>query len=153
MADNQAKARSPLGLEKLNGNKSLFTMWKDKVLTHVQQLDHEHEIKTLEKGQPEPTVTMVDFLMGTPKKPVISVSEPPDAEADKKDLRWRMVYYNRAMTGMRNLFNQTLPHASYLRFLRRFQQWIHVKCGNGWNSPTDKVTQAVLSSLRISGLG
>ncbi|KAG2805728.1 hypothetical protein PC129_g18432 [Phytophthora cactorum] len=111
MSDNQAKARSPLGLEKFNGNKSEFTMWKDKILTHVQQLDHDHEIKTFEKGQPEPTVTMVDFLTGTPEKPVISVSGPPDDEEDKKNLLWRLVYYNRALTGMRNLFNQTLPHS------------------------------------------
>ncbi|KAG2763533.1 hypothetical protein PC129_g14331 [Phytophthora cactorum] len=91
-------------------------MWKDKVLTHVQQLDHDHEIKTLEKGQPDPTVTMVDFLTGTPEKPVIYVSDPSEDEEDKKNLRWHLVYYNRAITGMRNLFNQTLPH-SFLSML------------------------------------
>lgn len=55
------------------------------MLAHVQQMDHDHEIKKMGKGQPEATVTIVDFLIDTPEKPVISVSYPPDEESDNKN--------------------------------------------------------------------
>jgi hypothetical protein len=55
------------------GRKGEFTMWMDKVLTHVNQMDQEYARRMLAKDQPAPTVK--DFLASTPEKPEISVAK------------------------------------------------------------------------------
>lgn len=48
-------------------------MWKDKVLTHISQLDQEYQRKLLEKDQLAATILMVDFHDGAPTEPHIMV--------------------------------------------------------------------------------
>ncbi|OWZ06498.1 hypothetical protein PHMEG_00021239 [Phytophthora megakarya] len=67
-----------LGLESFNGQD--YTMWRDKLLTHVQTLDQEYEQGLSEKVQPRAHVGMTTFFDGTPEKPQISV----EGEGPKK---------------------------------------------------------------------
>ncbi|KAG2836614.1 hypothetical protein PC112_g5235 [Phytophthora cactorum] len=55
-----ADSKSIGGPERLKGKS--YIMWKDKPLTHVNQLDHEYQTKLLEKRKPEAKVLMADFL-------------------------------------------------------------------------------------------
>ncbi|POM74936.1 Hypothetical protein PHPALM_8022 [Phytophthora palmivora] len=61
-------------------------MWRDKLITHIEKLDEKYQRGLLEKDQPEATVVMMDFLDGTPEKPVISVSEEVTQEEAKARL-------------------------------------------------------------------
>ncbi|KAJ0394612.1 hypothetical protein P43SY_000068 [Pythium insidiosum] len=54
------------GLERFSGNKGEFTMWKDKVLTHVSQLDLEYQRSLLEKDQPDAKALPNTFLSTLP---------------------------------------------------------------------------------------
>ncbi|EGZ14465.1 hypothetical protein PHYSODRAFT_332854 [Phytophthora sojae] len=49
----------PGGLEKFSGKHHEYATWKDKLLTHVAQLDLEAENKLLEAGDPDPKEIMV----------------------------------------------------------------------------------------------
>ncbi|OWZ16681.1 hypothetical protein PHMEG_0009488 [Phytophthora megakarya] len=60
-----ADAKSGGGLEKFKGKS--YTMWKDKLLTHVNQLDHEYLARLLEKKQTELSVLMTAFLHTKPE--------------------------------------------------------------------------------------
>eukprot|EP00644_Phytophthora_capsici_P004913 jgi/Phyca11/97246/e_gw1.1.1736.1 len=55
-------------------------MWKDKLLTYVNQLDHQYQTKLLEKEQPEAKVLMADFLRDNPKEPA-----PPTPAMDEQE--------------------------------------------------------------------
>ncbi|POM81770.1 Hypothetical protein PHPALM_216 [Phytophthora palmivora] len=74
-----ADAKSGGGLEKFNVKS--YTMWKDKLLTHVNQLDLEYQTKLLEKRQPEAKVLMADFLRSNPQKPPSPTNETDEHEA------------------------------------------------------------------------
>ncbi|POM64627.1 Hypothetical protein PHPALM_19822 [Phytophthora palmivora] len=89
-------AKSGGGLERFNG--ASYTMWKDKLLTHVNQLDHEYQTKLLEKRQPEDRVLMADFLKSNPEKPASPTTETGCIALvkGKRDLQ--------------NLLNQVLPN-------------------------------------------
>ncbi|KAK1944744.1 hypothetical protein P3T76_003277 [Phytophthora citrophthora] len=95
------------GLEKFNGED--YTMWRDKVLTHIETLDETYQRGLLEKDQPSATVVMMDFLDTTPEKPIISVAEEISQEEAKKQ-RWRYQHWTRARSALLNLFNQALPN-------------------------------------------
>ncbi|KAG3107996.1 hypothetical protein PI125_g12210 [Phytophthora idaei] len=61
-----------LGLERFNGEG--YTMWRDKVLAQIETLGEKYQRGGLEKDQPGAIVVMMDFLDGTPEKPVISAA-------------------------------------------------------------------------------
>ncbi|POM57985.1 hypothetical protein PHPALM_37432 [Phytophthora palmivora] len=73
MVKGHTRSDQVLGLERFN--EEYYTMWRDKVITHIEMLDEKYQRGLLEKDQPEATVVMMDFLDGTPEKPVIAVSE------------------------------------------------------------------------------
>jgi hypothetical protein len=110
MSNGHMRSAPSLGLEKFSGRKGEFTMWKDKVLTHVNQMDQEHARSMLEKNQPAPTVLMEDFLAATPEKPEISVAKDISKEEAREE-RWRNQHWTRAHAAMLNLINQALPNA------------------------------------------
>ncbi|EGZ24683.1 hypothetical protein PHYSODRAFT_325772 [Phytophthora sojae] len=89
------KPNSSLGLERFSGNKQEFTMWEDKVRTHIDDL-----------GQ---AVLMATFLDGRPEKPVVLSGDDATAEV-VHDGRWELAHWNRARTAIQNLFNQSLPN-------------------------------------------
>ncbi|POM80370.1 Hypothetical protein PHPALM_1799 [Phytophthora palmivora] len=60
-------------------------MWKDKLLTHVNQLDHQYQTKLLEKMQPEAKVLMADFLCSNPEEP----PSPTTEDDEQKVLRMK----------------------------------------------------------------
>ncbi|OWZ02225.1 hypothetical protein PHMEG_00026253 [Phytophthora megakarya] len=100
-----ADAKSGDDLEKFKGKS--YAMWKDKLLTHVNQLDHEYLTKLLEKRQPEPRVLMTDFLRTNPENPV-----SPNTETDEQEalaMMWDVMYWKRGRGGLQNLLNQVLP--------------------------------------------
>ncbi|OWZ06838.1 hypothetical protein PHMEG_00020859 [Phytophthora megakarya] len=84
-----ADAKSGGGLEKFKGKS--YTMWKDKLLTHVNQLNHEYLTKLLEKRKPEPRVLMADFLRTNPEKPVAPNTETGEQEAIA--MRWDVMHW------------------------------------------------------------
>jgi len=96
-----------LGLEKFYGED--FTMWRDKAITYIKTLDEAYQRELLEKDKPRATVVMMDFLDGTPEKPVISV-EGETSQEEAKIQRWRYQHWARAHKGLLNLFNLTLPN-------------------------------------------
>lgn len=98
-------AKSGGGLEKFKGKS--YTMWKDKLLTHVNQLDHQYQRKQLEKGQPEAKVLMADFLRGCPDKPPSPTNTMDEQEA--LSIRWDMMHWMRGRGDLQNLLNQVLP--------------------------------------------
>eukprot|EP00644_Phytophthora_capsici_P003415 jgi/Phyca11/116726/e_gw1.31.525.1 len=101
-----AIAKTGGGLEKFNGKS--YTMWKDKLLTYVNQLDHQYQTKLLEKEQPEAKVLMADFLRDNPKKPA-----PPTTEMDEQEAlsaRWDVMHWMRGRGDLQNLLNQVLPN-------------------------------------------
>ncbi|GMF55025.1 unnamed protein product [Phytophthora fragariaefolia] len=88
MSSGYMRSAPSLGLERFSGRKREFTMWKDKVLAHINQLDQEYARSMLEKDQPAPTVLMEDFLAATPEKPEISVAKEVSKEEAREE-RWR----------------------------------------------------------------
>ncbi|KAJ0400930.1 hypothetical protein P43SY_006613 [Pythium insidiosum] len=58
-------------------------MWKDKVLTHVSQLDLEYQRSLLEKDQPDAKVLMKDFLLGSPAEPGHYKKDCPVLKSDR----------------------------------------------------------------------
>ncbi|KAL4175819.1 hypothetical protein KRP22_000778 [Phytophthora ramorum] len=107
MGKEHARSGQILSLEKFNGED--FTVWKDKVLTHIETLDEAYQRALLEKDQPRATVVMMDLLESTPDKPVITV-EGEVTQQEAKDLRWRYQHWTRAHAELKNLFNQALPN-------------------------------------------
>uniref|UniRef100_H3GY51 CCHC-type domain-containing protein n=1 Tax=Phytophthora ramorum TaxID=164328 RepID=H3GY51_PHYRM len=107
MGKGHTRSGQILGLEKFNGED--FTVWKDKVLTHIETLDEVYQRALLEKDQPRATVVMMDFLESTPEKPVITV-EGEVTQQEAKNLRWRYQHWTRAHAELKNLFNQALPN-------------------------------------------
>ncbi|EEY66387.1 uncharacterized protein PITG_03953 [Phytophthora infestans T30-4] len=107
MVKGHNRSAQVLGLEKFHGED--YTMWRDKVLTHIETLDEKYQRGLLEKDQPEATVIMMDFLEGTPEKPIISV-EGNISQEEAKAKRWRHQHWTRARSELLNLFNQALPN-------------------------------------------
>eukprot|EP00644_Phytophthora_capsici_P019312 jgi/Phyca11/132257/e_gw1.146.25.1 len=99
-------AKSGGSLEKFNGKS--YTMWKDKLLTHVNQLDHVYQTKQLEKRHPEAKVLMADFLRSNPEKPASPTTETATEEAYA--MRWEVMHWTRARGDLQNLLNQVLPN-------------------------------------------
>lgn len=66
---NTSGGSNGLKPDRFSGNKNEFTMWKDKLLTYIRQRDQEYQRGQLEKGKPDATVLMADFLEGQPPKP------------------------------------------------------------------------------------
>ncbi|EGZ22465.1 hypothetical protein PHYSODRAFT_497352 [Phytophthora sojae] len=87
---------------------SSCTMWKDKLLTHVNSLDHEYQTKLLEKRQPEAKVLMADFLRSNPEKPAAPTTETSEQKA--LEMRWDVAHWKRGRGDLRNLLNQALPN-------------------------------------------
>ncbi|OWZ00280.1 hypothetical protein PHMEG_00028566 [Phytophthora megakarya] len=70
-------------------------MWKDKLLTHVNQLGHD--------------LLMTDFLRTNPEKPVA-----PNDEQEALAMRWDVKHWKRGRDNLPNLLNQVLPDFSCL---------------------------------------
>ncbi|KAK1946407.1 hypothetical protein P3T76_001960 [Phytophthora citrophthora] len=94
------------GLERFNGKS--YTMWKGKLLTHVNQVDHVYQTKLLEKRQSEAKVLMADFLRSSPDKPASPTTET--AEHDALAMRWDVMHWTRGRGDLQNLLNQVLPN-------------------------------------------
>ncbi|KAE8906359.1 hypothetical protein PF003_g10035 [Phytophthora fragariae] len=99
-----ADAKSGGGLERFNSKS--HTMWKDKLLTHVNSLEHVYQTKLLEKRQPEAKVLMADFLRINPDKPLSPTTETPEQEA--LGMGWDVVHWTRGRGDLQNLLNQAL---------------------------------------------
>ncbi|KAE8967423.1 hypothetical protein PF011_g27563 [Phytophthora fragariae] len=99
-------AKTGGGLEKFNGKS--YTMWKDKLLTHVNSLDHEYQTKLLEKRQPEAKVLMADFLRSNPEKPASPTTEI--SEQKMLEMRWDVAHWKRGRGDLQNLLNRVLPN-------------------------------------------
>ena len=85
-------------------------MWKDKVLTRINQVDQEYDWCLLEKGQSDGKVLMVDVLTSKLMGPNLEFAGT--AEDEVKAARWEHTHWVRAKSAMQNLFNQALPNAS-----------------------------------------
>ncbi|KAE9001661.1 hypothetical protein PR001_g17615 [Phytophthora rubi] len=96
-----ADAKSGGGLERFNSKS--HTMWKDKLLTHVNSLDHVYQTKLLEKRQPEAKVLMADFLRINPDKPLSPTTETPEQEA--LGMGWDVVHTEPAQSGSAQLLS------------------------------------------------
>ncbi|KAJ0407849.1 hypothetical protein ATCC90586_007195 [Pythium insidiosum] len=84
-------------------------MWKDKVLTHVSQLDLEYQRSLLEKDQPDAKVLMKDFLLGSPAEP--SAPALGLNQEDARATRWAQMHWKRAKSATQDLLNKALPNA------------------------------------------
>ncbi|OWY99280.1 hypothetical protein PHMEG_00029745 [Phytophthora megakarya] len=82
-------------------------MWKDMLLTQVNQLDHEYLTKLLEKRQPEQRVLMADFLRTNPEKTVAPIAETDEQEA--LAMRLDVMHWKGGRGDLQNLLNQVLP--------------------------------------------
>ncbi|POM58711.1 Hypothetical protein PHPALM_36608 [Phytophthora palmivora] len=79
-----ADAKSGSGLERFSGE--TYIMWKGKLLTHVNQLDHQYQTKRLEKMQPEAKVLIADFLRSNSEE----APSPTTEDDEQKVLRMRV---------------------------------------------------------------
>ncbi|KAG2762968.1 hypothetical protein PC129_g11138 [Phytophthora cactorum] len=84
-------------------------MWREKVLTLIETLDEKYQRGLLEKDQPEAMVVMMDFIDGTPGKPIVLVAGKISQD-EAKAQRWRYQHWTRARSELLNLFNQALPN-------------------------------------------
>ncbi|KAJ0403441.1 hypothetical protein P43SY_001549 [Pythium insidiosum] len=83
-------------------------MWKDKVLTHVSQLDLEYQRSLLEKDQPDAKVLMKDFLFGSPAEP--PVPAPGIGQDEARAARCAQMHWRRAKSATQDLLNKALPN-------------------------------------------
>ncbi|KAE8887881.1 hypothetical protein PF005_g12461 [Phytophthora fragariae] len=86
-----ADAKTGGTLERFNGKS--YTMWNDKLMTHVNSLDHVYQMKLQEKQQSKAKVLMVDFLRRNPDKPLSPTTKTPEQEA--LGMRWDVVHWTR----------------------------------------------------------
>jgi hypothetical protein len=110
MIANQERAKNVIdGLEKFSGHKGEFSLWKDKVLTHVKKMDQRYQQTLLEKSQDDATILMIDFLDGTPVEP--PTPEPTLPQAEKLRARWMKAHWSRGKMEMHNLLVQAAPNS------------------------------------------
>ncbi|KAE9042814.1 hypothetical protein PR001_g6055 [Phytophthora rubi] len=125
-------------------------MWKDKLLTHVNSLDHVYQTKLLEKRQLGAKVLMADFLRINPNKPLSPTTETPEQEA--LGVMWDVVHWTRGRGDLQNLLNQVLPNFFLSALPDVVSAMSHVRLSGCWKRTLDKGTRRASLYKRGPGL-